>query len=169
MSTPTRTRLDQALLGQLASLDPRLPQLYRAAVSVAANAHAPRSGTHVGAALLTEAGAVHAGCNVELAARGVSLCAEQAALATACGTGDHAAALLLVVKGARVAALPCGACRQMLYELAPDVSVVVRVPSINPTDASVGSFRLAPLRELLPGRDDLSRWMEPDEELENSR
>ena len=87
-----------------------------AAVEAAQHAHAPHSGLHVGAAALTDTGAVITGCNVESASYGLTLCAE-------CGL---VSALHLAAAGALVAVVarsgdgrlltPCGRCRQLLFE-----------------------------------------------------
>jgi len=88
-----------------------------------AQAYAPYSGFHVGAALLFADGAIVTGSNFENASYGLSLCAETVAAARASHEG-HRAGLVAVaiaggpggVPGAVVA--PCGRCRQVLHELA---------------------------------------------------
>ena len=88
-----------------------------------AQAYAPYSGFHVGAALVFADGAIVTGSNFENASYGLSLCAETVAAARASHEG-HRAGLVAVaiaggpggVPGAVVA--PCGRCRQVLHELA---------------------------------------------------
>jgi len=96
----------------------------RAAASAAlARAHAPYSGLSVGAALVARDGVVVQGCNVENASYGLTLCAERNALAQACIVGARDVAVVLVTSSAG-AIPPCGACRQVLAELAPEAFVV---------------------------------------------
>lgn len=94
-----------------------LERLLRAAQEGIAHAYAPYSGFPVGAAVLTVAGEVFAGCNVENAAYPLGLCAEAAALGSMVSTVGHRrlrAALVLIARPAR--AWPCGGCRQRLQE-----------------------------------------------------
>ncbi len=94
-----------------------LERLLRAAQEGIARAYAPYSGFPVGAAILTVAGEVFTGCNVENAAYPSGLCAEAAALGSmvsAVGKRRLQAALVLIARPAR--AWPCGGCRQRLQE-----------------------------------------------------
>jgi cytidine deaminase len=113
----------------------------RAAAAVAmARAHAPYSGLSVGAALVARDGVVALGCNVENASYGLTLCAERNALAQARILGAHDIVAVLVTSSAG-AIPPCGACRQVLAELAPRALVVATA------GASVRVWRTA---DLLP-------------------
>ena len=82
------------------------------------SAYAPYSNFHVGAAILTEDGAIHAGCNVENASYGLAICAERnAAAAMALATpGDREIELVAVFSPDASPCFPCGACRQVLRE-----------------------------------------------------
>jgi cytidine deaminase len=82
------------------------------------SAYAPYSNFHVGAAILTEDGAIHAGCNVENASYGLAICAERnAAAAMALATpGDREIELVAVFSPDASPCFPCGACRQVLCE-----------------------------------------------------
>lgn len=121
--------------------------LYDAARAVAARAHAPHSGLRVGAALAGAhpRGAVHLGVNVESASYRLTTCAEQAALARAVAEGEKvgigALTAIAVARADDAPIVPCGACRQMLADLAPGIVVVHR-------DAD--GLRERPLTELLP-------------------
>ncbi|HET9958896.1 MAG TPA: cytidine deaminase, partial [Polyangiaceae bacterium] len=100
--------------------------LLEAARKVSRHAHAPYSGYHVGAALLTRSGAVFTGCNVENASYGATLCAERAAIASMIAAGDREVVSVLVFTEKGPPAMPCGICRQTLVEFAtPDCSVYV--------------------------------------------
>lgn len=91
-------------------------------------AYAPYSRFAVGAALLTKSGRVVLGCNVENSSFGLSCCAERTAVFKAVSEGEREFAAIAVTAGARQGAAPCGACRQVLHEFAPDLWVYFRGP-----------------------------------------
>lgn len=101
-------------------------RLLQAARDAQLRAHAPYSHFAVGAAVLDDAGRVHAGGNVENAAYPQGVCAEAAALcAMVLAGGKRAMALVIVGDGAALVT-PCGGCRQKLREFAgPNAPVVV--------------------------------------------
>jgi len=89
--------------------------LRAAALAAAEHAYAPYSGFHVGAAALVDDGRVVAGCNVENASYGISLCAECALVGALHMTGGgRIVAVVCVGNGEPVP--PCGRCRQLLWE-----------------------------------------------------
>ena len=100
-------------------------ELISTAVSMQERAYVPYSHFPVGAALLCSDGAVFTGCNVENAAYGSTLCAERTALVKAISEGCRSFTRLAVVGNSADYCWPCGACRQMLYEFAPDLEVLV--------------------------------------------
>lgn len=118
-----------------------LAPLVDAARRAAAAAHAPYSGLSVGACALDTEGVIALGCNVENASFGLTLCAERAALAAARVNG-LGAIRLVVLTSSGGAIPPCGACRQVLLELAPAAWVVS-------VDGS-GGARAWSVTELLP-------------------
>lgn len=101
--------------------------LTRAAIDVRARAHAPYSGYAVGAALLVRSGRVFAGCNVENASFGLSVCAERSAVLQMVAAGERDPVALAVVTRGPVAAAPCGLCRQTLAEFALDLPILLIV------------------------------------------
>ncbi len=82
------------------------------------NAYAPYSGFRVGAAILTEGGEIHAGCNIENASYGLAICAERnaAAAMTLANPEDREIRLVAVFSPDTSPCFPCGACRQVLHE-----------------------------------------------------
>ena len=100
-------------------------RLVAAARAARARAYAPYSRYKVGAAVLTRRGAVYAGCNVENATYGATLCAERSAIAAMVSAGDgDPLACAVVTAGPRPGA-PCGICRQVLAEFAREMTVLL--------------------------------------------
>ena len=87
------------------------------------NAFAPFSRYKVGAAVLTECGDVFSGCNVENSSYGLTICAERAAVCAAVAAGHTAIDVVVVSLGG--VAVPCGTCRQFLYEFNPEMIVLL--------------------------------------------
>jgi cytidine deaminase len=94
--------------------------LIAAARAVRAQAHAPYSRFAVGAAVLDEAGRVHAGCNVENAAYPQGWCAETSAIAAMVAAGGRRIEAVAVCAVAAEPVTPCGGCRQRIREFAAD-------------------------------------------------
>jgi len=106
-------------------------------------AYAPYSGFRVGCALLTADGRVFTGANVENAAYSPTICAERVALPAAVVAGARDLALLAVAGDGADPVTPCGVCRQVLAEFAPDL-VVLAAGDRGP------ALRLVLSRDLLP-------------------
>lgn len=93
------------------------------AKSMRKHAYAPYSRFQVGAALRTKQGRVYCGCNVENLSFGLTICAERNALFAAISAGERDFDALAVVADSREPVTPCGACRQVLAEFAPDLPI----------------------------------------------
>src|SRR6266481_2792079 len=98
-------------------------ELVRVATKARQRAVAPYSKFEVGAALLTKSGEIISGANVESASYGLTCCAERVALFGALTGGKKNFIAVAVVARAAGGASPCGACRQLLAEYAPDAMV----------------------------------------------
>ncbi len=123
-------------------LDPAGTALVEAARAARLHAHAPFSRFQVGAALLTKEGRVFTGCNVESATYGLTVCAERVAVWKAVSEGYRAFTRIAVVADTGEPTPPCGACRQILWELGGDLEVILAN-----LDAHTALFRM---RDLLP-------------------
>ena len=98
--------------------------LATAAKDASGRAYCPYSHFPVGAAVRARDGAVFAGCNVENASFGLTVCAERNAIFSAVGAGATDLVALVVYTPTTTPVTPCGACRQVLSEFAPDADVV---------------------------------------------
>ncbi len=110
----------------------------RAAQAARRRAYTPYSHFPVGAAVLTGAGTVVSGCNVENASYGLSICAERAAIHRAVAEGRRRLRAIAVATG-RSASMPCGACRQVMQEFGVRFVIVAGAPG------KVRTFRLPEL------------------------
>ncbi len=95
------------------------------AAAARTRAYAPYSRFAVGSALLTAGGDVCTGANIENASFGLSVCAERVALWNACQAGHRSFSRLAVVADCSPPPPPCGACRQVILELAGDIEVIM--------------------------------------------
>ena len=83
------------------------------------------SGFKVGAALETTDGEVITGCNIENATYGLTMCAERVAMFKALSEGHRTFRRVAVVADTMMPTPPCGSCRQILWEFAGDIEVVL--------------------------------------------
>ncbi len=116
-------------------------ELIQHAVKVRLNAYAPYSGFLVGAAVCNSQGEFAVGCNVENAAYGSTICAEAAALSQAIAKGIREITDIAIVTTS--GATPCGNCRQLIAQLAPNCRV--HIANLEPN-----STRTLTIDELLP-------------------
>jgi len=143
--------------------DEQRVQLVKAAIGARERAYAPYSGYQVGAALLSEDGAIVIGCNVENASYGATICAERVALTRAVAEGRQGFVAMAVATAD--GGSPCGICRQVMAELGPEMIVFISdvtgqtrtttVHSLLPDSfdgsALVADLRLLPRTELPAG------------------
>jgi cytidine deaminase len=127
-------------LSELTSEDRRLVE---AALVARQRAFAPYSKFLVGAALVTTAGKLFSGCNVENASYGLTICAERTAVFSAVADGEQKFARLAIASEGGVS--PCGACRQVLAEFSPQLPILL-VDVLQPDRVAEVS-----LGDLLPG------------------
>jgi cytidine deaminase len=101
-------------------------KLIEAARNAAARAYCPYSRFQVGAAVLTDRGEIFAGCNVENASYGLTICAERNAVFQAVSqtSGSFAIRMVVVYTPTATPTAPCGACRQVINEFGPEAMIV---------------------------------------------
>ena len=98
-------------------------ELVAAAYRAQQNAYAPYSHYYVGAAVLTSDGRVFTGVNIENAAYPATICAERVAITKAVSEGYREFVAIAVVTDN--GGSPCGVCRQVMFEFAPDMQVLI--------------------------------------------
>ena len=106
-------------------------------------AYAPYSNFTVGAAALCADGRVFEGCNIENAAYGPTVCAERVAMFCAVAAGCREIRAIAIVGPGEEPLTPCGTCRQVMWELAPEASVIM--------EGEGGRRATSTVAELLPG------------------
>ena len=102
---------------------PTPESLKKAAFAAMDNAYAPYSGFRVGAAISTMDGTVVPGSNIENSAYGNTICAETLAVCSAVSQGLKHFESLAIATEADQPTPPCGACRQVLNEFAPEIKI----------------------------------------------
>ena len=117
-------------------------ELMRLAVEMLDKAYVPYSHFPVGAALECEDGTVYTGCNIENAAFPCTICAERTAMFKAISEGNCKFRRIVVAGKSEDFCVPCGICRQVMQEFAPNLTVIC----LN----GKGEAKEFALRELLP-------------------
>ena len=115
-------------------------KLYEIAEGARANAYAPFSNFCVGAALLTADGEIYTGVNIENSSYGATICAERTAFVKAISEGKRQFSKIAISAG-DVESVPCGICRQFMYEFSPEIEVITKAD---------GALKVSPLTHLLP-------------------
>jgi cytidine deaminase len=106
------------------------------------NAHAPYSKFRVGSALLAKSGKIFTGCNIESSSFSLTICAERTAIFKAISEGERSFLAIAVVSDGHGYTPPCGACRQVLMDLAGNIDCIM----INSKD----QLKVTSLKSLLP-------------------
>jgi cytidine deaminase len=122
-------------------LPSEIERLVSEAKAARKKAFAPYSKFTVGAALITNGGKIYHGCNIENPSLMLSFCAERAALINALVEGEKKFKALAIVSASKDYCFPCGACRQMLAEFAPEIEIYL---------ASERGIKKFSISELLP-------------------
>ena len=114
--------------------------LYQQAIKAMENSYTPYSNYKVGAALLTRSGKVYLGCNIENASYTPSICGERTAIFKAVSEGERDFVAIAVATAN--AGAPCGVCRQVMREFAPNLTVII--------GNTEGQYNVLTLPDLLP-------------------
>lgn len=117
--------------------------LLNQAQEVSKNAYAKYSDFKVGACVLAQSGKTYVGCNVENASYGLAICAERSAIANAVANGEKSVLAIAVYSPNADDCLPCGACRQVIFEFQKDKQVEI----ITKTESE---YKVYKINELLP-------------------
>lgn len=114
--------------------------LFKRAGEAREKSYSPYSHYKVGAALLTSSGQIYTGCNIENASYGPSVCAERTAIFKAVSEGERNFIAIAIVTSD--GGMPCGVCRQVIREFAPNLTVIV--------GNMEGKYQVFTLADLLP-------------------
>lgn len=102
-----------------------MEKLIESAIEAKKFSHSPYSKFRVGAALLTEDDEIITGCNVENASYGLTICAERVAIFKAYSEGKRKFKKIVITSDDKNFCPPCGACRQIIWELCGDIDVIL--------------------------------------------
>lgn len=107
---------------------PEAERLLEAAKAALENAYSPYSSIRVAAAVLTGSGQIYAGCNIENSSYSLTICAERSCLFHALVHGERDFIAMAIVTDSEQVTSPCGACRQVLAEFAPQLPIIFANP-----------------------------------------
>ena len=134
MSAPDESMTTTTTAPAGSSVDLPWAALAEAATAAMRKAYVPYSNVPVGAAALTEDGRIVSGCNVENASYGLTLCAECSLVSQLQMTGGGRLVAFSCVDGDGNALMPCGRCRQLLYEFRAPGMLLMTVSGIRTMD-----------------------------------
>ncbi len=120
----------------------RYQELVKIAQAVKQRAHAPYSKFPVGAALLASNRRIYTGCNIEISSYGLTICAERTAIFKAISEGERNFKAIAVITNDPKITPPCGACRQVLWDLAGNIDIIMA--------NNKGKSKVVKLKELIP-------------------
>ncbi len=128
-------------------------KLFEFAQEARKRAIAPYSKFQVGAVVVTTEGKIFSGCNIEVSSYGLTLCAERVALFKALSEGEKNFSQIAVIADIKdEPCFPCGACRQVLWDFAPNAEIFCANTS--------GKIQVFQMSDLIPyafGSDNLSK------------
>jgi cytidine deaminase len=130
-------------------------ELIKKATDAIDKAYSPYSKYSVGAAVRTKDGKIYDGCNIENASYGLTVCAERVALFKAISEGQKNIEEISIVIDDDILPSPCGACRQVISELAPDAKISLATKD--------GLYKEYTIDELLPNAFKLNIGEDKDE------
>ena len=116
--------------------------LIKEALTAREFARASFSNFRVGAILVTQNDKIYRGCNIETSSYGLTVCAERVAIFKAVSEGEKEFKSIFIASDSDKFTTPCGACRQVLWELAGNIDVFM----IN----RLGEYQKSSMKELLP-------------------
>lgn len=119
-----------------------IEQLIQQALKTKEAALASFSKFKVGAVLVTMDNRIYTGCNIETSSFGLTICAERVAIFKAVSEGEKQFKSIFIASDSEKLTPPCGACRQVLWELAGDIEVFMI--------DYLGNYQKSSMRELLP-------------------
>lgn len=117
-------------------------KLVKRAQTARKRSHSPYSRFRVGAALLTKKGKIYTGCNIEVSSFGLTICAERTAIFKAISEGEKRFAAIAIATDEDSFTAPCGACRQVLMDLAGNIDFVMSKKN--------GDVRIMKMSDLIP-------------------
>lgn len=118
-------------------------ELIQKAIKARENARAPYSKFPVGAALEATDGSIWTGVNVESSSYGLTVCAERIAIFKALSEGIDTFSKMAIVAVGSTIVMPCGACRQIIADYAPDIDLILYNPD-------TGEEKKLPFSEIYP-------------------
>ena len=116
--------------------------LIQAARKAKTHSHSPYSKFRVGAAVMTKSGKIYTGCNIENSSYSLTVCAERTALFKAVSEGEKKFLAMVISTDVNDFISPCGACRQVISDLAGDINVILT--------NGVGKTKIMKMKDLLP-------------------
>ncbi|MBI1803491.1 MAG: cytidine deaminase [Ignavibacteriae bacterium] len=116
--------------------------LVQAAKKAKRYSYAPYSNFRVGAAVLTKSGKIYTGCNIENSSYSLTICAERTALFKALSESRPTFTALAITSDSDELIPPCGACRQVIMDLAGDIDIILT--------SNDGAMKIMKSSELLP-------------------
>ncbi len=116
--------------------------LVKRAQAARKHSHSPFSHFRVGAAVLTASGKVFTGCNIEISTFALTVCAERTALLKAVSEGHRRFKALAIVSDENAFTPPCGACRQVIMDIAGNIDIVL--------GTTTGASKIMKMSDLFP-------------------